>query len=230
MHLLKNERNHSSCLKIKSLTPTPFLALLCHLSCISFLKQPEQKAKKSSNYLGKKHTHQKKKKKKGKFCNSSKSLPIIQLGQRCSRDTGVDERELVPAHSGTARPRRGRGAPGSRRDTRSGASPAQQSRAGAGAALGAGSVPPGPAAGAAVPCVPHRVSGWLSQGPGKAWIQNQRQNHGKDWMKARARVLLTARRRGKRCRAQHSASQRTAVNLQQPWKKSKLKLNLLKMG
>lgn len=67
MHLLKNERNHSSCLKIKSLTPTLFLALLCHLSCISFLKQPEQKPKG-------------KKKKKDRFCNSSKSLPNYTAG------------------------------------------------------------------------------------------------------------------------------------------------------
>lgn len=49
-------------------------------------------------------------------------------------------------------------------------------------------------------------------------------------IKARARFLLTAQRWGKRCRAQHSAGQRTAVNLQQPWKKSKLKLNLFKLG
>lgn len=142
MHLLKNERNHSSCLKIKSLTPTPFLALLCHLSCISFLKQPEQKAKKSSNYLGK--NQKKKKKKEGKFCNSSKSLPIIQLGQHCSRDTGSmrgsPEHLPVPAHSGTGSPRRGTLGAG-------GAGP-QHSRAGAGGPRGRSRVrAPGPRSG-----------------------------------------------------------------------------------
>ncbi|RLV76581.1 hypothetical protein DV515_00016832 [Chloebia gouldiae] len=49
----------------------------------------------------------------------------------------------------------------------------KQRRAGA----GPGRVrPPGPAAGAAVPCVPHHNAPWT----GKAWFQNQRQNHGKE--------------------------------------------------
>lgn len=78
MHFLKNERNHSSCLKIKSLTPLPLLALLCDLSCVKFPKAARAKAGK----------------KKIGFVIPVNHFQIIQLGQHCSLDMTGTQRKV----------------------------------------------------------------------------------------------------------------------------------------